>query len=104
MQCAGGFKTVYVGNAKIINFPKAKNWLKEVLKGWTSWSCKTSRKYLGTLHQWNRRIMTGTAPSVFQCTTLWGEVSRMGLEVTYKTQGSGNEEWNVEKSPAAFIE
>ena len=23
MQCAGGFKTVYVGNAKIINFPKA---------------------------------------------------------------------------------
>ena len=48
--------------------------------------------------------MTGTAPSVFQCTTLWGEVSRMGLEVTYKTQGSGNEEWNVEKSPAAFIE
>ena len=23
MQCAGGFKTVYVDNAKIINFPKA---------------------------------------------------------------------------------
>ena len=23
MQCSGGFKTVYVGNAKIINFPKA---------------------------------------------------------------------------------
>ena len=84
MQCAGGFKTVYVDNAKIINFPKAGR--------------------TGTKNQWNRRIMTGTAPSVFQCTTLWGEVSRMGLEVTYKTQGSGNEEWNVEKSPAAFIE
>ena len=74
MQCSGGFKTVYVGNAKIINFPNAGRTAERLNK----LELQVIQNYLGTLHQWNRMIMTETAPSGFQWTTLRGEVSTTG--------------------------